>query len=231
MSERPIHPAIHEWQASTQAQYAEKGLGSRVGWGERPGLVVVDFANGFTDPESPLGSDVSDELAATAKLLESCRAHGHPVIFMTVAYKPDFSDAATFIDKVPALSVLVENTKAVEIDDRIAPALGEPVVTKKFASAFFGTDVDEQLRRAGVDTVVIAGCSTSGCVRATAIDSMQYGFRTILVEEAVADRAEGPHQANLFDIDSKYGDVVSLESALQALRDRAVSEPSAASAV
>jgi maleamate amidohydrolase len=150
-------------------------------------------------------------------LLKSCRANGHPVIFMTVAYKADYSDAATFIEKVPALSVLVEGTSMVEIDDAIAPADGEPVVVKKFASAFFGTDVAERLNTQGVDTVVIAGCSTSGCIRASAIDSMQYGFRTIVVEEAVGDRAEGPHRANLFDIDSKYGDVVALTDALSML--------------
>ncbi|MGK0168866.1 MAG: maleamate amidohydrolase [Gammaproteobacteria bacterium] len=208
---------MNEWESQTREQYNEKGLGARVGWGKHPALVVVDLSNGFTDPSSPLGGDLSSELAATAQLLTSCRANGHPVIFMTVAYKADYSDAATFIEKVPALSVLVEGTSMVEIDDAIAPADGEPVVVKKFASAFFGTDVAERLNARGVDTVVIAGCSTSGCIRASAIDSMQYGFRTIVVEEAVGDRAEGPHRANLFDIDSKYGDVVALTDALSML--------------
>jgi maleamate amidohydrolase len=208
---------MNEWESQTREQYSEKGLGARVGWGKHPALVVVDLSNGFTDPSSPLGGDLSSQLAATAQLLKSCRANGHPVIFMTVAYKADYSDAATFIEKVPALSVLVEGTSMVEIDDAIAPADGEPVVVKKFASAFFGTDVAERLNTQGVDTVVIAGCSTSGCIRASAIDSMQYGFRTIVVEEAVGDRAEGPHRANLFDIDSKYGDVVALTDALSML--------------
>lgn len=208
-----------EWQttgeiAQTKEQYTEKGLGSRVGWGQRPALVVVDLANGFTDPTSPLGGDLDAEVGATATLLEACRANGHPVIFMTVAYKADYSDAATFIEKVPALGVLVEGSRMVEIDERIAPQPHEPVIVKKFASAFFGTDVAERLRAEGVDTVVIAGCSTSGCIRATAIDSMQYGFRTIVVEQAVGDRADGPHRANLFDIDSKYGDVVDIADAV-----------------
>jgi nicotinamidase-related amidase len=136
---------------------------------------------------------------------------------MTVAYKPDYSDAGTFIKKVPALHVLVEGSKMVEIDKRIAPQDGERVVVKKFASAFFGTDVAERLHAEGVDTVVITGCSTSGCVRATAIDSMQNGFHTIVVKEAVGDRAQGPHEANLFDIDTKYGDVISLAEALDKL--------------
>ncbi|MEM7253408.1 MAG: isochorismatase family protein [Pseudomonadota bacterium] len=208
---------MNDWEKSTWTQYEEKGLGARVGWGTAPGLIVVDFANGFTDPDSPLGADVSAELTATKQLLDAFRALGAPIIYMTVAYKSDLSDGATFVQKVPALSILVEGSHAVEIDERIAPQADEAVVTKKFASAFFGTPVAEMLREQSVDTVVLAGCSTSGCIRASAIDSMQYGFRTILVEEAVADRAEGPHRANLFDIDAKYGDVISLDEALRTL--------------
>ena len=123
------------------------------------------------------------------------------------------------IKKVPALHVLVEGSPMVEIDARIAPIEGEPVVVKKFASAFFGTDVAERLKAQGVDTVMVVGCSTSGCVRASAIDSMQNGFHTIIVEEAVGDRAEGPHRANLFDMDTKYGDVVPLSEALGKLAE------------
>ncbi len=212
---------MNDWERATRKQYEQKGLGARVGWGERPALVVVDLANGFTDPASPLGGDLSSTVAATATLLAACREHGHPVVFLTVAYRPDLSDAGTFIKKVPALSVLVEGSRMVEIDDRIKPRADEPVVVKKFASAFFGTDVAQRLRRAHVDTVVIAGCSTSGCIRATAIDSMQLGFRTIVVEQAVGDRADGPHQANLFDIDSKYGDVVDVSHACARLADLA----------
>jgi len=208
---------MNDWLETTREQYANKGLGSRIGWGERPALIVVDMANAFTDPSTGLGSDMSAELAATKKLLDVFRQLSLPVIFMTVAYKPDYSDAATFITKVPALSVLVEGTPMVEIDDRIKPLESEPVVTKKFASAFFGTDVADRLNKLNVDTAVVVGCSTSGCVRATVIDAMQYGFRTIVVEEATADRAEGPHRANLFDMDSKYADVVSLESAIESL--------------
>jgi maleamate amidohydrolase len=208
---------MNDWELATKAQYQEKGLGARVGWGRRPALIVVDLAKGFTDPSSPLGGNLDSEVAATAQLLNACRKHGHPVIYLTVAYKSDFSDGATFIDKVPALKVLVEDGPWVEIDDRITPGPGEPVVVKKFASAFFGTDVAQRLNDQGVDTVVIAGCSTSGCVRASVIDSMQYGFRTIVVAQAVGDRAPGPHQANLFDMDSKYADVVELDAALDNL--------------
>ena len=208
---------MNEWETETRDFYGEKGLGSRVGWGTRPALVVVDLAKGFTDSESPLGGDLDAEVNATAELLAACRNHGHPVIYLTVAYKADFSDGATFVEKVPALKVLVEGSKWVEIDERITPQDGEPVVVKKFASAFFGTDVAARLKDQGVDTVLLAGCSTSGCIRASAIDSMQCGFRTIVVEQAVGDRAEGPHRANLFDIDSKYGDVINLDEALNQL--------------
>ena len=216
----PSHPPL-DWEAPTRDRYAEKGLGSRVGWGEAPALVVVDLSNGFTDPESPLGGDLDSEVDATRQLIEACRANGHPVVFMTVAYKPDFSDGATFVEKVPALKVLVEGSRYVDIDGRLAPRPDEQIVVKKFASAFFGTPVAEDLHRKGIDTVVLAGCSTSGCIRASAIDSMQYGFRTIVVEEAVGDRAEAPHRANLFDMDSKYADVVPLADALEKLASRA----------
>lgn len=209
---------MNEWEDSTRDQYEKKGLGGRVGWGSKPGLIVVDLSNAFTDSSTGLGGNLDAEVEATRVLLNEFRAKGWPVIFMTVAYKPDYSDAATFIDKVPALSVLVEGSHMVEIDERIKPLPDEPVVTKKFASAFFGTDVAQRLQDANVDTAVVAGCSTSGCVRATVIDAMQYGFRTIVVEEAVGDRAEGPHQANIFDMDSKYADVVSLEDAVNSMQ-------------
>jgi maleamate amidohydrolase len=212
---------MNDWETDTRKFYGEKGLGSRVGWGSHPALVVVDLAKGFTDPESPLGGDLDAQVGATAELLDACRRYGHPVIYMTVAYKPDFSDGATFVEKVPALKVLVQGSHWVEIDERITPRADEPVVVKQFASAFFGTDVAQRLRSQGVDTVLLAGCSTSGCIRASAIDSMQYGFHTIVVEQAVGDRAEGPHQANLFDIDSKYGDVIDLEEAIGKLKELA----------
>jgi len=218
---------MSDWVPHTRRDYLEKGLAGRVGWGTKAALVVVDLSNGFTDPASPLGGDLSDVLTATGELLRACREHGHPVVYLTVAYGPDRSDAGTFIDKVPALGILAEGSHWVEIDSRIAPEPEEPVVVKKFASAFFGTDVAERLHRHSVDTVVLAGCSTSGCIRASAIDAMQNGFRTIVVEEAVGDRAQGPHRANLFDIDSKYGDVVPLEEALVRLRGQNLEEPRA----
>jgi nicotinamidase-related amidase len=120
-----------------------------------------------------------------------------------------------FIEKVPALRELRLGTEAVEVDDRIAPVDDERVILKKYVSAFFGTDLGTELTTDGADTLVIAGVTTSGCVRATAIDSLQHGYRTVVPEDAVGDRAAGPHRANLFDIDAKYGDVVTTDAVLE----------------
>lgn len=206
-------------QQRTMADYKDKGLASRSGFGARPAFLVVDFSNGFTDPGSPLGGDYPNELEATATMLDAFRAGGLPVVFTTVVYESHLRDAGVFIEKVPSLDVLVRGSRYVEIDDRIRPRAGETIVEKKFASAFFGTDLDAQLRGLGVDTVVIVGATTSGCVRASAVDSMQHGFRTIVVRDAVGDRAQGPHEANLLDIDAKYGDVISSHQVLAYLRD------------
>ena len=154
----------------------------------------------------------------TAKLLAEFRARALPVFFTTVAYEPHLRDGGQFVAKVPALSILVKGSDWVKVDDRIRPRPSEQVVLKKYASAFFDTRLDMELRGLGVDTVVIVGCTTSGCVRASAIDSMQNGFHTVVVRDAVGDRAETPHEVNLFDIDAKYGDVVSSRDVLEYLR-------------
>lgn len=207
-----------EYGHDTLADYRRKGFADRSGYGQNPGLLIVDFIVGFTDPSTPLGGDFSAELAATRRLLDAFRASALPVAFTTIAYAPDFRDAGVFVKKVPALKILVRGAKTTKVDARVAPIDSDYVLEKKFASAFFGTDLDDHLKGRGVDTVVIAGCTTSGCIRASAIDAMQYGFHTIVVRDAVGDRASGPHEANLFDIDAKYGDVVSLEEVLSYLR-------------
>ena len=206
------------WQASTGAEYERKGFSSRSGYGARPALLVVDFINGFTDPGTGLGGDYGAELSVTAKLLDEFRARALPVLFTTVAYEPHLRDAGQFVAKVPALSILVKGSDWVKVDERIRPRPSERVVLKKYASAFFDTRLDMELQGLGVDTVVIAGCTTSGCIRASAIDSMQNGFHTVVVRDAVGDRAETPHEVNLFDIDAKYGDVVSSRDVLEYLR-------------
>ncbi len=209
---------MNDWQDETLEDYRSKGFGERSGYGERPALLVVDFINGFTDPSSPLGGDFSSELAVTKLLLTGFRKAGFPRIYTTIEYEHDFGDAGVFIKKVPSLSVLKKGSPLTKVDQRIAPEDGDHVIGKKFASSFFGTELDRYLKDNKIDTLVITGCTTSGCVRASAIDSLQYGYRTIVVREAVGDRAEGPHEANLFDIDAKYGDVVSVDEVMAYLK-------------
>lgn len=215
---------------STLKMYKERGFAGRMAFGASPALLVVDMTNGFTDPESPLGSDLSPQIEALQPLLEAFRGRELPIFFTTNLYDPAHPGGAMFVGKVPAIKVLVPGSAAVEVDQRIRPRPGETVVEKKLPSAFFGTNLNDELRRKGVDTVVITGCSTSGCIRASVNDSMSYGFHTIVVREAVGDRAKAPHEANLFDIDAKLGDVVSLADALEYLA-RLVPERAAVMAV
>ena len=195
----------------TAEDYRRKGFMNRSGYGTKPALLVVDFIYGFTDPTTPLGGDFSKELAVTANLLETFRAAQLPIVYTTIAYEPGFKDGGVFVKKIPSLKILEVGSKMVDVDNRIRPRPDEYVALKKYASAFFDTDVDAYLKARSVDTIIMTGCTTSGCIRASAIDSMQYGYLTVVVEEGVGDRAQGPHDANLFDIDAKYGDVVSVD--------------------
>lgn len=199
--------------------YAERGFGRRSGAGERPALVVVDLVEGFTDPDSPLSCDADAAVAATARMLEAARASGAPVAFTTIEYdEAGARVAAAFLAKVPALRTLAPGTRWPRVDARVAPRPGEPVLQKLFASAFFGTPLAAMLAAHGADTVVVCGASTSGCVRATVVDALQHGYRVVVAREGVADRASGPHEAALFDIDAKYGDVVGVDEAVALLR-------------
>ena len=195
----------------TAEDYRRKGFMNRSGYGTKPALLVVDFIYGLTDPTTPLGGDFSKELAVTADLLETFRAAQLPIVYTTIAYEPGFEDGGVFVKKIPSLKILEVGSKMVDVDNRIRPRPDEYVALKKYASAFFNTDIDAYLKARSVDTIIMTGCTTSGCIRASAIDSMQYGYLTVVVEEGVGDRAQGPHDANLFDIDAKYGDVVSVD--------------------
>lgn len=197
--------------------YRERGFAGRVGFGKRPALLVVDFILGFTDATSPLAGDLEDSLAQTIRLLGAARAHGVPVFFTTVEYDPSLKDAGLFPLKAAGLKWLVRGSHWVELDPRLQRKEGEIVIRKKYASAFFGTELASTLTSMGVDTLIITGCTTSGCVRASAVDALQYGFRAIVPREAVGDRAQAPHEANLFDIDSKYGDVVGVAEVMEYL--------------
>jgi maleamate amidohydrolase len=204
---------------STDDVYAERGLGERQGAGERPALVVVDLNYAFTDPQSPLHCGADEAVSATASLLSAARAGGRPVAFTTLEYDAAGREVArAFLAKVPALLALEPGTRWPQIDERIAPREGEPVLSKLFASAFFGTPLVTMLAAQGCDTVVVCGASTSGCVRATVVDALQYGYRVVVAREAVCDRAPAAHAASLTDIDAKYGDVVGLDEAVTLLR-------------
>ena len=196
------------------------GFHGRAGFGDRPALLVVDMNVAFTDPRSPLACDLDDVLGAIARLLDEARRAEIPVVYTTVAYdEAGKQAAAAFIDKVPALLTLEAGTGWVEIDPRIAPRPGEPVLTKLFASAFHGTILGTLLVAAGCDSVVVTGASTSGCVRATVVDALQHGYRPLVPREAVGDRNPRAHEASLYDVDAKYGDVVSLDEALDYLEE------------
>jgi maleamate amidohydrolase len=197
--------------------YERSGIGSRVGFGEAPALLIVDFQRGFTDPGSPVGSDLSDSVAATASLLEVARRHSLPIAYTAVGFDPGLSDGATWLRKMPGLSILAEGSGWCQIDSRVAPLHGEPVWVKRASSAFFGTPLIPFLTAANVDTVILTGCVTSGCIRATAVDAVSWGYRTIVPRECVGDRAHEPHEGSLFDIDAKYADVVSLDAVLAEL--------------
>ena len=193
--------------------YARAGLGESVTLGSRPAVLVVDFSCGFTDPECALGSDLTAEVEATKRLLGAARARGLPVIFTTIGYEPSLKDGGLWLQKAPALADLQVGGRWVEIDPRLDPREGETIVLKKGASAFFGTNLAAILISQAIDSIVLCGATTSGCIRATAIDLLQNGYPAIVPRECVADRAQAPHEANLFDINAKYADVVSLEDA------------------
>lgn len=199
-----------------------EGFHGRAGFGRRPALVVVDVNRGFTDRSSPLVCELEDVVEAIRRLLEEARRAAVPVVFTTVAYDEGGKQAAaTFLEKVPALLTLEAGSRWTEIDPRIAPRPDEPVLTKLFASAFFGTPLQSLLTEWGCDSLVVTGASTSGCVRATVVDALQHGYRTVVPREAVGDRDQRAHEANLHDIDAKYGDVVSLDETLTRLEELA----------
>jgi maleamate amidohydrolase len=196
------------------------GFHGRSGLGRHPALIVVDVNVGFTDPESPLVCGLEDVVLAIGRLLAEVRSAGFPVVFTTVSFDEAGKEtAAAFIDKIPALLTLEAGSRWVEIDPRIAPQEGEPVLNKLFASAFFGTALESFLTANGCDSLIVTGASTSGCVRATVVDAIQHGYRPVVPREAVGDRNPEAHAANLYDIDTKYGDVVSLDEVLAQLEE------------
>lgn len=196
-----------------------KAFGGSLEWGSRPAVVVVDVCRAYVDPDSALYAEAFVEaLDPIHQTVAAARNNGWPVLFTRVEYQPGGADGGVFYRKVPSLSSFDRgNPLADWVPDGPAPEPGEVVVTKQYASAFFGTSLATTLHTLGVDTVVISGYSTSGCVRATALDACQNGFVPILVDEACADRLPQYHQHNLADLGAKYAEVVSLDEALDHL--------------
>jgi maleamate amidohydrolase len=184
-------------------------------------LLIVDFQVGFADPAHFGGGNVAEAVARTVGLLERFRAWRLPVAFTRVVYADDGADAGVFALKAPNLLTLTENAPISQVVPELKPRPGEHVMRKTQPSAFFGTDFAPWLTFRGADTVVVTGCTTSGCVRASVIDSMSHNFRTVVVRDCVGDRALGPHEANLFDMAQKYADVMDRDEAV-AVIDRLV---------
>jgi maleamate amidohydrolase len=195
--------------------YRQQGFGQKIACGERPALLVVDFVNGFLDPAIFGGGNIVEAAQRTKPLLESARGKGLPVVFTRIVYSEDGSDAGVWCEKAPRLKTLTESAAASQVVDFLAPRAGELVVRKTQASAFFATDLSSYLTYRGVDSVIIVGCTTSGCVRATVVDAISHNFRPIVVADCVGDRAQAPHEANLFDIGQKYADLLDLTEALK----------------
>ena len=188
------------------------------GLGQRPALVLVDVINGFTDPACPLGSAADTVVSAYERLLQAFRENNLPVFYTTVVFH-DPSQARVFRARLPALNVLEPGSHWVQVDPRVAPRDGEPVIEKQWASGFFGTNLDAHLTAADADSLVVTGLTTSGCVRATAVDGLQHDYPVVVPREAVGDRNEVAHEANLFDLNAKYADVQTLEDVLSHLNE------------
>ncbi len=197
--------------------YNAQGFGGSVGIGVRPALCIVDFVDGFVDPKVFGGGNIAAAVANTVPLLATARRCGLPVAFSRVVYAEDGSDDCAFIRKVPALAKLTEHAPAGQIVRELRPRPEELILRKTQPSAFFGTNYAEHLRRQGIDTLIVSGCTTSGCVRATVVDAMSHNFRTIVARDCVGDRSLAAHQANLFDMEQKYADLIDANVIIAAL--------------
>lgn len=201
----------------TENPHGDMAFGSRLGWGEHPALVVVDPARAYLEPDSPLyaGDSAATAMAGCRRLVDAAHAAGVPVYFTRVEFVPGGADGGVFFRKVPSLRCFEAGNPLGDFPaEGPAPAPGDAVITKQYASAFFGTSLASALRAQGIDTVVVGGLSTSGCVRATALDACQHGFIPLVVADACGDRHEPTHRQALFDLDAKYADVVTLDDVL-----------------
>jgi maleamate amidohydrolase len=200
--------------------YATLGFGARTGFGRRPALLIIDCNHGCADPSvSAMAISMDAEIKNIRRLLDVARARQLPVVHTTVVYTEEqFRDGGWFIKKIPTLEVLRPGSKESQIVPELAPRPGELVLEKRFPSGFYGTNLHSYLTRCEVDTVVVTGNSTSGCVRATVIDAVSAGFRVVIPRQCVADRVALSHLVNLFDMDAKYGDVMDVDAVLTHLQ-------------
>jgi maleamate amidohydrolase len=201
--------------------YRSQHFGQATGFGRTPALLVIDFVNGFADPAILGGGNIAEAITATVPLLADFRRRGLPVIFTRIVYAEDGSDAGIWCEKVPRLRGLTEAAHASHVVDELAPRPGEIVIRKTQASAFFHTPLAGLLMLRGIDTLIVAGCTTSGCVRASVVDAISMNLRTVVARDCVGDRALEPHAANLFDMGLKYADLLSV-SEIIAVLDRHV---------
>jgi maleamate amidohydrolase len=199
--------------------YRRQNIGGKLGFGSHPAVLVVDFVNGFADPGVLGGGNIAPAIAATSELLREARRAGLPVVFTRIVYAGQ-QDWSVFCRKMPSLASLTEDNPQSAIVAQLEVLPGDLVIRKTQPSAFFGTDLAGYLVSRGVDTLLVAGCTTSGCVRASVVDAMSHNFRAIVVEDCVGDRALGPHDASLFDMAQKYADVVPLQAVLSHIEAR-----------
>lgn len=202
--------------------YARAGYHARQQWGRRPALLLVDFARAYFEPSSPLfgGEGCAVARDNAARLLSTARQNNVPVIFTEVRYMPGGSDGGAFFRKAPPLKVFERGNPLGDIVEGLERRESEVLITKQYPSAFFGTSLASTLTAMQIDTVLLCGLTTSGCVRASCVDSMSHGFVTLVVSDAVGDRAEGPHRANLFDMSAKYADLLSTKEAAEYLASK-----------
>ncbi len=185
-----------------------------LGLGDKPALIVVDMINGFTDSRSPLGCDCPEVMSANQQLLFAFRKASLPVFFTTVVYR-NKHQAHVFRNKIPDLNMLTPNSHWVEVDARLGGKQDDVVIEKQWASSFFKTDLATKLLAHNVDSLVVTGLTTSGCVRATVVDGLQHNYRVVVAKEAVGDRNEAAHHANLHDMHAKYADVLSVNDVIR----------------
>jgi maleamate amidohydrolase len=198
--------------------YDRQGFGHMAGIGDRAALLIVDFVVSFCDPAHFGGGNIPEAVAHTKTLLGAIRSLGLPVAYTRVVYADDGADAGAMCLKVPGLVTLTENNPAGAVVDDLAPAPGEYMVRKTQPSAFFGTGLAPWLISKRVDSVIVTGATTSGCVRASVVDAVSHNFRTIVATDCVGDRALGPHEANLFDMGQKYADLMTSDAIIAALK-------------